>query len=331
MIYPYIDRYLNKEFDALEDEYERIYGKADKAVRKHLRAYLRKHSDFIKDTLKRLKNGDISHAEYKRQIRQKVYAGKEWECEKFELAMIMYDADEEAIDYMNRGYDRVYEHTRNLKSYEIEMHYRRDLGLKLFALYMLKKAIDKKKLDKTKDIQWNQRNIQTAVEKNIDSKKTIKIMAKDVSKHVTNKVKKFNGRYAQYSTWSQSARAEFDTLKEAEDRGIETKKQWIATLDNHTRDLHRGLDGQIKPMDEPFEIDGYEIMYPHEQTGDPEMWINCRCKMGTLYPKYSDILDRIMAKAQRRENIKEGGERKIIPYMNYTKWEDYKRGGGNGS
>ena len=324
----YLDKYLNQEFDALEKEYERIYGEANKAVRKRLRAYLEKHSDVIEKWLKMAKNGLITEAEYKRQVVRALFSGKEWQAERFKIAMIMENADQKAVDYMNGRYDRVYEDSRNIKSFEIEKHYGRDLGLALFAIHMLKKHIEKKKLDKVKDVQWNERNVQTSVEKNINSKKTIKILAKDCAKHTTDKVKKFNGRYAQYSIWGMSGKAEIDAMIDAKERGIETKKEWIATLDNHTRDLHRGLDGQVREVEEPFEIDGYEIMEPRDTSAEIEMWINCRCSLETIYPKYDDIIQNI----KRRENIKDWNEesqrfeRKIIDDMTYSEWEEYKKG-----
>ena len=53
-------------------------------------------------------------------------------------------------------------------------------------------------------------------------------------------------------------------------------KQWDATLDSHTRPDHVELDGQIREIDEPFTINGFEAMYPGD-FGVPEEDINCRC------------------------------------------------------
>lgn len=69
---------------------------------------------------------------------------------------------------------------------------------------------------------------------------------------------------------SQDARAA------AKAQGANILKQWDATLDGRTRDTHRRLDGQIRELDEPFEIDGKKAMYPGG-FGRPEEDINCRC------------------------------------------------------
>ena len=63
---------------------------------------------------------------------------------------------------------------------------------------------------------------------------------------------------------------------EAKKQGCNIVKQWDATLDGKTRDTHRRLDGQIREVDEPFEIDGKTAMYPGG-FGRAEEDCNCRC------------------------------------------------------
>lgn len=67
-----------------------------------------------------------------------------------------------------------------------------------------------------------------------------------------------------------------DARVEAKKQGCDIVKQWDATLDGKTRDTHRRLDGQIREVDEPFEIDGKTAMQPGG-FGLPEEDIHCRC------------------------------------------------------
>ena len=67
-----------------------------------------------------------------------------------------------------------------------------------------------------------------------------------------------------------------DARVEAKKKGANIVKQWDATLDHKTRDSHRRLDGQIREIDEPFEIDGKTAMYPGG-FGRAEEDCNCRC------------------------------------------------------
>lgn len=70
--------------------------------------------------------------------------------------------------------------------------------------------------------------------------------------------------------------ASHDARVEAKKQGCNIVKQWDATLDGKTRDTHRRLDGQIREVDEPFEIDGKTAMQPGG-FGVAEEDCNCRC------------------------------------------------------
>lgn len=62
----------------------------------------------------------------------------------------------------------------------------------------------------------------------------------------------------------------------AKAKGADVVKQWDSTLDGVTRPTHRELDGQIKEVDEPFEVAGMKAMYPGA-FGTPAEDCNCRC------------------------------------------------------
>ena len=72
--------------------------------------------------------------------------------------------------------------------------------------------------------------------------------------------------------------AGYQAQQVAKSKGADIVKQWCATLDGRTRPNHRLLDGVIKPIDEPFEMDGYEGMYPSD-FGVAREDINCRCTL----------------------------------------------------
>ena len=70
--------------------------------------------------------------------------------------------------------------------------------------------------------------------------------------------------------------AAFDAMKKAKGKGADLVKQWVATLDDRTRPDHALLDGQIREVDEPFEVSGYQAMMPG-QFGIASEDIHCRC------------------------------------------------------
>lgn len=69
-----------------------------------------------------------------------------------------------------------------------------------------------------------------------------------------------------------------DAQHKAKDNGADIVKMWDASLDGKTRKTHRKLDGQIRELDEPFEVDGKKAMRPAD-FGDPAEDINCRCAL----------------------------------------------------
>lgn len=89
-------------------------------------------------------------------------------------------------------------------------------------------------------------------------------------------------------------KATADAQWKAKEKGADIVKQWDASLDGKTRDTHRKLDGQIRELDEPFEVDGMKAMEPGG-FGIPEEDINCRCALlqrarwalGNDYTKWS--------------------------------------------
>lgn len=77
-----------------------------------------------------------------------------------------------------------------------------------------------------------------------------------------------------------SQESKFDCMLRAKENGADIVKQWDSTMDGKTREAHSKLDGQVKELDEPFEIEinGHKVeaMYPCG-FGIASMDINCRC------------------------------------------------------
>jgi HK97 family phage portal protein len=75
-------------------------------------------------------------------------------------------------------------------------------------------------------------------------------------------------------------------LEAAKQVGI-TKKQWLTSADERVRPTHAAADGQIRNIDEPFNVGNDELMFPGDKNGSPEEIINCRCTI-ILMPEEGD-------------------------------------------
>lgn len=70
--------------------------------------------------------------------------------------------------------------------------------------------------------------------------------------------------------------AALDAMTDAKDEGADIVKQWDSTLDGNTRESHKILDGQIREIDDYFEVNGHRGKIPGG-FGVPGEDINCRC------------------------------------------------------
>lgn len=58
-------------------------------------------------------------------------------------------------------------------------------------------------------------------------------------------------------------------------------KEWHTIMDGRERATHAIANGQIVPIDEPFIVGGYKLMFPRDVTygAPPSEIINCRCSI----------------------------------------------------
>lgn len=70
--------------------------------------------------------------------------------------------------------------------------------------------------------------------------------------------------------------ARLETARTAKQQGADLVKQWDSTMDKKTRPHHVQLDGQVRELDEPFEVDGRKAQAPGK-FGIASEDINCRC------------------------------------------------------
>lgn len=66
------------------------------------------------------------------------------------------------------------------------------------------------------------------------------------------------------------------TYRAAGARGTRNKR-WVTMHDGAVRETHAAVDGQSRPIAAPFNVGGYELRFPGDPVGPPEIWINCRC------------------------------------------------------
>ncbi len=128
-----------------------------------------------------------------------------------------------------------------------------------------------KNLNKIKSI------VQNEITRGIIQGYTYSKISRQLKMNIENDLKKAY-RIARTEAGRVTMEAKYSCMKRTRKNGVDIVKMWDSTIDNRTRNSHVQLDGQIKELDEPFEINGHKAMYPHN-FGIAKEDINCRCGM----------------------------------------------------
>jgi len=125
------------------------------------------------------------------------------------------------------------------------------------------------------------------------------------------------GNYAkaQRIVWTESHRckeeAQLEAMQKMQEKGVEAKRMWVATLDDRTRDTHRELDGQMEDKDGYFHIRGLKAQAPG-MFGVASEDINCRCT--TIF---------VFEGSEPRTRMIQG--KGISDYITYSEWKRQKK------
>lgn len=69
----------------------------------------------------------------------------------------------------------------------------------------------------------------------------------------------------------------FATQKAVESTRLETEKEWVAFIDDRTRDSHVVMNGKRVAMKDDFLVGGARMQYPGDPRGGARNVIHCRC------------------------------------------------------
>lgn len=308
-------------FARLRGRIQRVYAQAEKELREKLAAFTKRYEAQDKIKREQLKNGEITQQQYESWLRGQVFRGERWQSVKQSAVDQIYRANRTATGMMNDERKALFQDGANYSAFQIEKGTR---GAVRFDLYdsasvtrLLNgdpKMLPDLKIGKRKDESWNGRGIQNAITQGIIQGESIPQIAKRIGLETGERNRKAMTRQARTAMTGAQNAGRMAAMHDASEMGIKVKKKWIATLDSKTRDTHAELDGQEVDEDQPFVVNGMEIMYPGDPNADPSLVYNCRCSLGWVYPDYP-------SSGQRRDN--ETGE--VIEGQSYREWERSKR------
>lgn len=278
----------DKELEDIEKRIAEIYSRAGKEVEKRATTYFKKFSVADRKKKALVDAGKLSQAEYTAWRQRQIMMGERWGWLRKQTAKNLNEANNLAVDYLNSKMPRVYAVNYNAVVGEVN---RQIVGARGISFEMVDAATVKnlamsdktllpyKIVDNVKDVRWNTQKVNSEILQGILQGDSIDDLAKRL-RHVTEMNEASSVRNARTAITSAENKGRMDMMRDAEDKGVQTKKVWIATDDDRTREAHAELDGQEAWIDEPFENEFGKIMYPGDPDADPGNTYNCRCSLG---------------------------------------------------
>lgn len=286
-------RLTDKKLEEMEKRLSAIYSASQKDIQKKADEYFDKFKKADEEKRKLVKQGKLTDEEYKTWRQNKIMYGKRFTAMKEDVAKQLLNVNQTATAYINGELPEVYTLNYNALAESVD-----GLGGYSFTLTdpdtikhlatTDKNLLPFRELDPAKDIPWNMKKINGQVLQGIVQGESVQ----KISKRIMN-VQEMNKdaaiRSARTIVTGAENKGRMDSYKRAEADGIVLEKEWIATSDSRTRDWHEELDGQTRPIDEPFENAIGKIMFPGDPSADGANVYNCRCTLVSKVKEFKKV------------------------------------------
>lgn len=325
----------------LERRLRRVYRQAQEEIQEKLDAFLGSSAARQKAMLQKLKDGTITKTEYDSWMRGQVFQGDQWKAKLDSVTQTLADANKIALKMVNGESQDVFAENATYQNYRMEHDAGVDFGFGIYDSATVTRLIrerpdvlPQRSLNIPKDKAWNRRNFLNIITQGIIQGESIPKIAKRMAEETGSTNRKQMIRTARTTMTGAQNAGRIEAMKSAQQKGINVRKRWMATLDFRTRDAHGHLDGQVQDVDKPFHSDLGPIMYPGDFSAAPANYYNCRCTLVNVYPDYQQPVGigaevngvKVLLQGQtqpgipRRDNI--SGE--MIGDMTYDEWKAAK-------
>lgn len=282
-------KWTDEELARIEQRLHEIYTQANAEITAKADTYFRQFraADIAKK--KMVDAGTLSKDDYLRWRRTQILTGEKWTRMREQAALDLYNVNRTALDYVNGRLPDIYAVNYNFQARDIQNGVSSRVSFELVDAQTVRNLsfednslLPYKKLDPKKDIPWNMRKINSECLQGILQGESMPEIAQRLQKvGVQNEVSAM--RAARTIVNGAENKGRYDCSRRAEDMGVIVAKKWISVSDGRTRDWHAdagfeyGDDESAIPVDEPFVVNGEDMMYPGAAGASPENVYNCRC------------------------------------------------------
>jgi predicted Holliday junction resolvase-like endonuclease len=337
----------------IRESYEEAIDDIEEKMRRYIAGFVARDAELRVQ----LKAGKITKADYQMWLNGQVFQRKRWQATLDDLTDTLARANQIAMQIVNEETPEVFAYNANWASYNFEKEMdkrghnlnvirrpggvepedkkepptdgaRVQFGWGLYSADAVKillrdepTLLPPSRVDIPKDKQWNMKNIARQIMQGIVQGEGVEAVAARLRTVAEMNIDSARTHARTAMTAAQNA-GRLDQMRRqielAEKFGEKVQKKWKSAKDSRVRKSHGILDGQIRDPDEPFEVNGKEIMYPGDPEAAPELVYNCRCTMSAYYP------DSPPKNAKMRDD---DPARVPIESMTFKEWMEYKSGG----
>jgi len=262
------DRALNTVLKGLGG----AYTAPQKRTEERLRA-------FLKPKLKALQPRD---GESKTRYMQRVmgaFSGPRWVLVRRSIAKDFTGVNADIIGRINDALEQAFVDGFNDAAFFLAKTGVEMWPITLAIVGLLAILLNRRKLKKKADIQYNEQRLQSAISGALMRDVRIEGLAKDVAQRMSHARMNEMVSAARVSVYGASDYGAYMAGLEAEKEGIEIEKTWLSIMDLRVRPSHKGLHGDTIPLHKKFHGLYGDLRYPHDPEAPPQEIYRCRCRM----------------------------------------------------
>lgn len=292
--------WTNKQIQDLDRQIRVVYSDAQRDIERKLDEFNRKYAVKEAKYLKQLKDGKITQEQFDAWKQGQVFQSEQWKAKRDQVARTLTDTNKIASDIINGRTAAVFGYNATYMNYDIEHNAGVSFGFGIYDAGAVARLIKDNpqilpewKIDEKKDYIWNEKQMNKAITQGIIQGERLDQITKRISEGLVMKNENLSKTFARTAMTGAQNAGRIYSMRDAQKLGIDLEKEWMATLDGHTRDSHADIDGERQPVEHKFSND---CMYPGDPGGPPAEVYNCRCTLVSNVKKHS-------AYYSRRDNI----------------------------
>lgn len=282
--------------EEMERKIRKEYQQAVKETTEKLNDYLEQFRRKDEKWQQMVADGKRTEKQYRQWRIGQIAVGDRWKKMRDSLAEDLHNANKIARSVIDGYKPDVYALNHNFATWQIETRGKINTSYTLYNREAVERILRENpdmlpppgrrvqdRIGAGKDVAWQEGKIQSVTMQSIMQGESIPHMAERIMETIGGMNYAAAVRYARTAMTGAQNAGRYDAYRRAAKMGVELTVEWLATLDNRTRHEHRQLHGQRQPLDVPFEVDGFEILYPGQVAGTSDIpqkliW-NCRCSI----------------------------------------------------